>query len=332
MRILLDSTLRAGEYGELLEYGHELCGLLAPASPEEVLAAAHEQGQIIITRNAEYDRLIAAGAPACGVVFIAPQEEPEREFDVLRDALAEHREALAEGATVIIEQDGIATVHEHEAQAVEQPHQDFDAYDTFTKVLRDANEEKKRADGKQEEDGDRRGGGDRPLTGGPSLKPGDNEPGSFNTPEQIRSALRYITVEKPWMRAELRDMIEKELADPPAKPKQEIKPTMTPEEIRAALRHIVKEQPEIRAQLKDVLRQEFAELEKAPVLQAPAVPRQRGIVREAATQKGPPPRQKGIEREKTQEKPKREKGIDRSDKTPPPQPPPKSRERGRGGR
>ena len=112
MRFLVDECLPARFAGVLRAAGHDAVhvsdmGLLA-APDEDVMAAAAEEGRVLLSADTDFGELLAVGKRlAPSLVLFRGSAAPHRRAQVLLDNLDQVADDLRAGAVVVIGDDRI---------------------------------------------------------------------------------------------------------------------------------------------------------------------------------------------------------------------------------
>ncbi len=109
MRLLVDESL-AGRVASLLsDAGHDVVhvsdqGLLG-ASDDAVLAAAQQEGRVVVTADTDFGTLLALGgiAQTSVVLLRRPGRRAEQRAEAVIDAISAVSDVLNDGALVVVE-------------------------------------------------------------------------------------------------------------------------------------------------------------------------------------------------------------------------------------
>lgn len=107
MRFLLDVCASSRALHEALtDLGHDVRvarGALDLESDGTLLALAHEEGRILVTKDKDFGRLVFVQRfPHQGIVRLVRLTATE-EIGVMRDLIEQHGDALREGAIVVVD-------------------------------------------------------------------------------------------------------------------------------------------------------------------------------------------------------------------------------------
>lgn len=83
---------------------------LGTAPDAQVMAAALVQGRVLVTRDGDFPRMLAAAkgrAPSIVLLRTPGHDRPGDQLPLLIGALTDHAVALANGCVLVVEEDGV---------------------------------------------------------------------------------------------------------------------------------------------------------------------------------------------------------------------------------